>query len=238
MTTRRLYGSASWQLGAAAPWTQEPSLYAQICVPDAAPAADEGAGQHDAQRVLQGDLRGDLLVAEAVWRRLHAVLIEPSALRLERLYGAITAHRTIDYVDALRDLMLLDPPDPERIHTLARRLCVEAGHPEAVKLAMALLGFLVPCEDQVLLLTLGRDPRLTLYAAVALEATLDVPEPALFALARHATGWGRAMAVLRMESPFEPEVERWLVTSGAKVPAAAQAQVELHILTQTGRVAS
>jgi len=97
---------------------------------------------------------------------------------------------------------------------IARWLATEAADREAVKLGVALLGYIGETEDMPLLFTLGRHEEFTLYAAVALCKTSVSPERALWELARHVHGWGRVNIIERLVDTQDDEIKSWMLCEG------------------------
>jgi len=69
-------------------------------------------------------------------------------------------------------------------------------------------------EDRDLLTTLGRHDEFTLYAVVALQHSEAEPEPLLWDLAQHVTGWGRIHIIERLASTADERIKAWLLRTG------------------------
>lgn len=103
---------------------------------------------------------------------------------------------------------------PERLLSLALWLATEAPERATVKLAMALLGLVPDEEARRVLMALGKHEEFTLYAAVALQNTLEAPDEALWELARAVDGWGRIQAIRRLAKTKHPAIRAWLLREG------------------------
>lgn len=95
-------------------------------------------------------------------------------------------------------------PDRIRLAELARWLCTHGVHYEQVTAGLALLGISGDIEDVGLVMRLGVEDRLTLYALVALQNLLLEPEQAMFELARRVKGWDRIDALYRLKDSTDP----------------------------------
>lgn len=156
--------------------------------------------------------------AAMLHRALAVVLEDPSAAKVEALYGQLCAASVLAIVDTLLERIVEQQDlDPARLTTLAVWLARNAPDRGPVKFAIALLGILPGADQRALLLTLGRHEEFSLYAAVALSRTAgDDAEGLLFELARQVEGWGRIQIVERLAGTRDPAIKGWMLREGYK----------------------
>jgi hypothetical protein len=134
-----------------------------------------------------------------------------------RLYSLIAQHRTLLFVDALLERVVNEKTlRTDRVQAIARWLATESPDREAVKTAIAILGVVSHGEDRELLLTLGKHEEFTLFSAVALQHTEQGPEPLVWELAQHVTGWGRIHTVERLAATRDERIKAWLLREGCR----------------------
>jgi hypothetical protein len=236
-----LFGSLPWDTpwdldAVALPWGDRPSIYGHVRthartegpgllaggadLPDEArvrkdgqlswaPGALDGVFGHHAGVGAAEDIAARVLAA------LRAVLERSTDDRVEALYGQVTAHGTLEYVDTLLPLLAAKPNlHVERLHAVGRWLATQAPDREPVKLGIALLGIVQGVDDRDLLLILGRHEEFTLYCAVSLTNQVPRPDHVLLSLARLVTGWGRVHLVERLAETTSDEVRAWMLREG------------------------
>jgi len=103
----------------------------------------------------------------------------------------------------------------ESLYHEAFWLAEKGAHRNAVKFGIALLGQFETEHHRELMLTLGRHDEFTLYAAVAIQNSLNSPNDALFELAQAVDGWGKIQLVERLE-PETQEIKDWLLRKGCR----------------------
>ncbi len=229
------------QWGFPVPWEQgRPSIYrfllsfdiapdaglpteAQTLPDDAVLRAGQGAGVGWAPGALDGVLghhgAGSDASADELSEALALALRSPVIEHVRSFYDRIAGGDVLRQVDPLlKSLQQRRDLDPEQLHVFARWLATESPDRGAVKVAISLLGLLVPPQDTELLLRLGLHDEFTLYAAVALRRTLEEEESedVLFALARCVDGWGRIQLVERLAHTSRADIKAWLLREGYK----------------------
>lgn len=235
----RFLGGGDWDLSSVEPpWGSRPSIYAHIKahiiegkdglaeggdrLPDDAEVFEEGG-----LRWVSGGLDGafghhsgggnEHETAKKVLGLLKAVLKNPTDDRVGKLYTALNAGSSIDFIDPLLEQTVNDRGiDADRLHDLAIWLATEAADREPVKLALAFLGVLQGSDDREVVLTLARHEEFTLYASVAITNHEKDPERTLWEIARHVDGWGKIQTVERLAETTDPEIKRWLLREGYK----------------------
>ena len=235
----RFFSRAPWDIHAVAPpWGERPSIARHVGerlrssatslsraggeLPDEslvagaagfswAPGAWDGAFGHHAG----GDSADEIAIA--VVTALSALTKKATDRHAASLYSLLTAHSALEYVDQLLQRLTGHTTLPaDRLHAVARWLAAGAADREPVKAAIAILGAISRDADRELLLTLGRHEEFTLFAAVAIQHSVDQPEPVLWDLAQHVTGWGRVHLVERLASTADERIKAWLLRDGCR----------------------
>jgi hypothetical protein len=233
----RLFSRRPWDLGSLqAPWNGRPSIHGAVVeqrraagtgpsrvgedLPDEAVVSAGAelrfaAGAKDS--VLSHETGAEALdIASDVHEALMALAEDTTDRIAMTLYERLTRHAALDYFDALLDGVSRDHPRADRLRAIARWLATEAADREPVKFGIGILGVLSDGSDRELFLTLGRHDEFTMFAAAALQATEDEPEPAIWELAQHTTGWGRIHAILRLTETRDPRIGAWLLREGSR----------------------
>ena len=155
---------------------------------------------------------------EAVRKTVELVLAysrQPTAANKAAVYRHVIAAHVVSIIDPVIEALLSETGiGHDRLYELARSFVTQAPDREPVKFGVALLGLFRQPADTDLFQTLGRHDEFTLFCAVALANSSDVPDGALWALARNVTGWGRIHAVERLARTENPAVKRWLLREG------------------------
>jgi hypothetical protein len=137
---------------------------------------------------------------------------------LRSLYETVIDGAIVDCIDAvleqLTDSSAPDDGDSSRLLEIGRYFATRAGHREAVKFGLALIGIAGTTKDGEILKTLGAHEEFTLFAALALARTADNPEQALWELAKTVHGWGRIQIVRRLKDTYDPEIQAWMLREG------------------------
>jgi len=147
---------------------------------------------------------------------LRSLLQRANNRNLKNLYERVVRDSILSYIDSL--LKELNKSmvsfDPVRLVEIGRYFATRAGHREAVKFGLALLGFAGTSDDLGVLNVLGRNEEFTLYSAVAIARVAADPEQALWNLARDVHGWGRIQIVERLKQTKNPEIQAWMLREG------------------------
>ncbi len=159
--------------------------------------------------------------AAAVFDALSAALSKATESNLRALYDLLCEDDLIGYIDPLIERIHQTSPSPDtlppdRLHSLARWLALNAPDRGPVKFAVAMLGLVEveSEEDRALLQTLGQHEEFTLYVAVAIRNRSEDWERDLFELAKQVTGWGRIQIVERLAETKDPEIKAWILREG------------------------
>jgi hypothetical protein len=232
----RFFKQPPWDLGTVSPpWGDRPSIYGYIAahiqaghsfsgaeerLPDEAEAAEKvgvrwASGALDGVFGHHGGADETESAAEAIVAELQALTEKATKDRAKRLYSLLSTSSTIDHVDALLSMVTQSAKlQTDRVRAVARWLAIGAPDREPVKTALAILGVVSHGEDRELLTTLGRHEEFTLYSVVALQHSEAQPEPLLWELAQHVTGWGRIQIIERLASTNDERIRAWLLRTG------------------------
>jgi hypothetical protein len=135
---------------------------------------------------------------------------------LKTLYEAVVEDGLVGCIDAVLE-RLKDSTragSGTRICEIGRYFASRAGHREAVKFGLALVGTFGNAQDSELLKTLGKSEEFTLFAGIALARVSEYPEKALWDLAKEVHGWGRVQIVSRLKDTKDPEIQAWMLREG------------------------
>lgn len=152
--------------------------------------------------------------------QLVSLLREMGQEKVDAFYATVKASTTLDYVDELVELFLADASvaELERLHRFASWLATKSSDREPVKLAIALLGIADGGDRPAtmeMVRTLGRHDELTLFAAFSLVNLAEVPDIALWELARQVHGWGRIHLVERLaDMTVNDDIMDWMLREG------------------------
>lgn len=225
-----------WDLSdIAPPWGDRPSIYEHIRA--RAPSVGVALDERDASlpdddtvwaqsgfRWVAGALEGAFgalsgpdkagSAAASVFGSLKRATRRATARSVGRLYDAIAAKSTIDYIDPFMELLVHDVAlDRDRVCQLALWFARGAADRDVVKWAIATLGH-VSQDEAELFITLGQHEEFTLYAVVAAENSVDDPEPVIWQLATQVDGWGRIHAINYLVETQNPAIKRWMLREG------------------------
>ena len=169
----------------------------------------EGAfGHHSGQSDENND-------ADKAFRALKSALKNPNAQNISKFYKLIKSDYALDYIDPFLEKILNDSIlHDERVPRLATWIAENAPDRGPVKVSIAILGVSTTGEADDIVLTLGRHEEFTLYSAVALSNSSNVPEQKIWELARSVTGWGRIQAVERLHETNNEDIKAWLIRDG------------------------
>jgi hypothetical protein len=232
----RFFKQPPWDIGTVSPpWGNRPSIYGHIVaslqagrrlssaeerLPDEAEAAEKvgfrwASGALDGAFGHFGGREENDSGAAAIVAELQALTEKATNDRARRLYSLLSKCSTIDHVDALLPMITHSARLPtDRVRAVARWLATGAPDREPVKTAVAILGVVSRGEDRDLLTTLGKHEEFTLYSVVALQHCEAEPEPLLWELAQHVTGWGRIQIIERLASTNDERIKAWLLRTG------------------------
>lgn len=217
-----------WSLdGLKPPWDDLPSIYEGICK-----GVDPSTLPDDALFRFGGGLGwvggamdGVLALPETeerenhgseILRALDELLRVAADTNLKTLYEAVTADRMVGVADPLLEQVQirLASTDRQRLGAVARYFATRAGHREAVKFGISLLGLAGTPDDIEVLMRLGGHDEFSLFAAVALIRIAPDAEQRLWELARRVHGWGRIQIVARLAHTNDPQIQAWLLREG------------------------
>lgn len=205
---------------------EEPAFLGELPLPDGAVEAESAA----AGAVFGSELSvaDERLRAKQIAKAVRDLLADSSVPNLRHLARLLSRGPVLGVLDdVLAEVVARGELQPDRFHRLAMFLIREAPERELVKLGIGMLGVLVGCDEREVLLTIGRHEEFTLFAAVALAATLERPQVSLWALAKGARAWGRIHAVERLAESLSADpdpgelgaqtfesIRAWLVREG------------------------
>lgn len=152
----------------------------------------------------------------AILRSLKELLQVATETNLKNLYEAVTMERMLGVVDPLLKQVKehFEQVDRQRVAAVGRYFATRAGHREAVKFGIALLGVAGTRDDGDVLMKLGSHDEFTIFAAVAIERLAPDPEQRLWEMAQLVHGWGRIQIVERLARTNSPRIQAWLLREG------------------------
>jgi hypothetical protein len=147
---------------------------------------------------------------------LRSLLQNASNNTLGNLYELIVRGSILSSIDAfLKELnQSMRSLDAGRLRETGRYFATRAGHREAVKFGLAVIGFVGMQDDLEVLKILGKNDEFTLYAAVAMARIAGNSEQALWDLAKNVHGWGRIQIVERLKETKNSEIQSWMLREG------------------------
>ena len=201
----RLFGRDPWSLKSLTPpWSGLKSICEQLRSGVDAPLPDEDIVFTPGKfRWVGGAMDGVLgHAAEGAERekRIFAILSALEQLEqratdksLRALYEAVVENAIVGVMDATTERITnsMKSHDTSRLREIGRYFAGPAGHREAVKFGLALIGAFGDAQDSELLKTLGKSDEFTLFAGIGLARVSNHPEQALWGLAKEVHGWGR-----------------------------------------------
>jgi hypothetical protein len=219
------FSSRRWSLsGLNPPWSSLPSIYKEICMGNnvdtlldisrggaawAAGALDGVFGHHVGMAKLENR-------SKEIIQALRELLRAANDANLKKLYGIVVAHEVLGAVDSLLNQAQADieTDHGERLAAVGRYFSTGAGHPDAVKFGMVLLGAAGTPDDTQIAMGLGAHDEFTFYAAVVLGRTAADPEQRIWELAHRVHGWGRIQTVERLAHTQDSRIRDWLLREG------------------------
>lgn len=216
------------------PWGETPSIYETIqtkidehgrlkddVLPD-----DESYWEGQSIRWVAGGLDGsfghhagsgkDEEKFKETLRLLAHLSRKPSLKTRRAAYLKLMQADVLSVIDfLLEELRHVPGLNAQNIYKEAFWLAEKGAHRNVVKFGIALLGQFETEHHRELILTLGRHDEFTLYAAVAIQNSLNAPNVALFELAQAVDGWGKIQLVERLE-PETQEMKDWLLRKGCQ----------------------
>jgi hypothetical protein len=229
---------AHWSVEAlAAPWAPLPSLHDYIvarvdrergrlpdsgmALPDEAVVFGDGlrwaAGAVDGVAAHHAGTGDGQLRARQIAKAVRDLLAEASEARLAHLYRLTVREPVLGVIDAALESVVQGAGSgetAERCQLLGRYLAEKAGHREAVKLGIALLGCIESDEDGPLLEALALHDEFALFCAVAIGHERPDHHRRLLRMAQRLDGWGRVHLVERLADSRDAEVTAWLLRGG------------------------
>lgn len=175
------------------------------------------AGGQDGTFGHHGGTSGAIATAEQLIGALKAVLRRPSPKPMRVLYTLLKEESALDYIDSLMEKLQQESSIPaQKLRHLMEWLARESPDRNAVKCAIALLGFFPSEQNRALVTTLGLHEEFTLFSAVALRNMFpdESQEMALVEMAKRVTGWGRIQLIERLPDEVSATTRDWLLTEG------------------------
>jgi hypothetical protein len=224
----RLFGRQPWALTSLTPpWGKLKSIYEQICSGADGPLPDEDiVFKPHRIRWVGGAMDGVLgHEAEGVAKEKRVFALVSTLQQLEQraddkslrqLYEAVVENGIVGVIDAVTGQLTdsVQSHNHSRLREIGRYFAGGAGHREAVKFGLALIGAFGDAQDSELLKTLGKSEEFTLFAGIALARVSDRPEQAIWELAKQVHGWGRVQMVRRLKDTNDPEIQAWMLREG------------------------
>jgi len=224
----RLFDREPWSLESlTAPWGNLPSIYLQIRKGVLEPLPDDGIVFKISKFKWGGGAMDGVLATHtrSAAQKQRVSEVSSALCRLERradstgllkLYELVVENTVVNYIDAILEQLTDDisPHDGQRFLTIGRYLATKAGHREAVKFGLALMGAFGSNEESEIFMTLGRSDEFTLFAAVALARVARHPDHALWDLAKSVNGWGRIQVVRLLRDTQDSAIQEWLLREG------------------------
>lgn len=224
----RLFDKRPWSLDSLTPpWGELRSIYDQIRSGVIEPLPDEEiVFKPNSLRWIGGAMDGVLghqAEGAAKEKRVFTIVSTLEALEqqadnksLRTLYEAVVEDGLVGCIDAVLERLTnsTHARNEARICEIGRYFASRAGHREAVKFGLALIGTFGNAQDSELLRTLGKSEEFTLFAGIALARVSEHPEQALWDLAKVVHGWGRVQIVGRLEDTKDPEMQAWMLREG------------------------
>lgn len=217
-----------WSLeGLRPPWGKLPSIYGEICrgadlstLPDDALFRFGGGlgwvgGAMDGVLALPTEEdreKHQTAILHSLGELLHAA----TEANLKNLYEAVTMQRMLGVIDPLLEQIQrhLGQINRQRLAAVGRYFATHAGHREAVKFGIAMLGVAGTSGDVDVLMKLGSHDEFSLFAAVAIERVAPEPEQRLWEMAQAVNGWGRIQIVARLVRTNDAQIQAWLLREG------------------------
>jgi len=224
----RLFDKPAWSLDSLTPpWGGLKSIYEQIRSGVLEPLPDEEVVfKPNSLRWVGGAMDGVLgHQAEGAGKEKRVFTIVSSLEALEQradnkslriLYEAVVEDALVGCIDTVLKRLTdsTHAHNEARVCDIGRYFASRAGHREAVKFGLALVGTFGNAQDSELLKTLGKSEEFTLFAGVALARVSDHPEQALWDLAKEVHGWGRVQMVRRLKDTANSEIQAWMLREG------------------------
>jgi len=222
----QLFGKRRWSLDPLPqPWGELKSIYAYLCAGGSDPLPDEQIISPPNQiRWVGGAMDGVLGFqsegddkSKRVFRIVSAtqrLQQEADGRWLKNLYETIIENAIVGCIDVVLKELNKSHSNTDRLSEIGRYLAVRAGHREAVKFGLALIGVFGTNQDSDILKTLGKHDEFTVFAAVALARVRENPERDLWEMAKLVRGWGRVQIVQRLKDTGDPEIQSWMLREG------------------------
>jgi hypothetical protein len=224
----RLFGREPWSLDSLTPpWGELKSIYDRIRSGVLEPLPDDDVVfKPNRFRWVGGAMDGVLARQEEGAEKEKRVFAIVSTLQqleqradnksLKTLYEAVVENALVGCIDAVIEQMTKSDRghNEPRLREIGRYFAGRAGHREAVKFGLALIGAFGDAQDSELLKTLGKSDEFTLFAGIALARVSDHPEKALWDLAKEVHGWGRVQIVRRLKDTDDSEIQAWMLREG------------------------
>ena len=224
-----LFGKPRWSLDLLAPpWGELDSIYNHIrFAPSSDPLPDEQLLREKSKFGWVGGAMDGVFGHHArgsdptqqvfkIVEALRNLLRKANDRTLQDLYLLIAGDSILSSIDPLlKELNKATPSlDTQRLLETGRYFATRAGHREAVKFGLALIGLVGNADDLAILKAIGKNDEFTLYSAVAIAQIAANPEEELWNLAKNVHGWGRIQIVERLKETKNSEIQSWLLREG------------------------
>jgi hypothetical protein len=222
----RWFGENRWSLDSLTPpWGALGSIYQQIQQGVMEPLPDEGVVFSGKRIKWVGGAMDGVFGSEArspeAEERVSKMVAAVRRLQrnadnktLRELYELVAEGALTSCIDQVLNELSKSNTDNSRVLQIGRYFAREAGHREAVKFGLALIGTVGAGQDLEMVRTLGKHEEFTLFAAVALARLSENREQALWELAKNVHGWGRIQIVTRLKNTQDAEIHSWMLREG------------------------
>ncbi len=152
-------------------------------------------------------------------RRIRKFALNPTADNKKSVENCLSKYSAISLVDPVISFLAQFHTDTEKLLKAALILATQSQHREAVKLAIALLGFCGKgnAEAACVVKTLSYHDEFAAYGVVALKNILPKAEAdnVLMELGQQLTGWGKIALMYELDYTL-PRVRSWTLKYGCR----------------------
>ncbi len=152
-------------------------------------------------------------------RRVRKFALNPTGDNMKSVENCVSKYSAISLADPVLSFLDRFHTDKKKLLDAALMLAAQSERREAVKLAIALLGFCGKgsAEAAHIVKTLSRHDEFAAYGVVALKNILpkEDADTALMELGETLTGWGKIALMYELDYSL-PQVRSWTLKSGCR----------------------